>query len=111
MSTQTNHHKRGRPLDRRLTHKSQQQFLAAGVEVEIEEPRSDSEYDSDAIVVGKGRKCPRVSEAPPNYAPSVMRMLSTPQLSPQLATSPPPRMETAIPNLALLEWYLKVFRI
>jgi hypothetical protein len=56
MSAQINHHKRGRSLDQRPTPTTRHRFVTAGVEVEIEEPRSDSEYDSDVIVVGKGRK-------------------------------------------------------
>jgi hypothetical protein len=60
---------------------------------------------TDVIVVGKGRKCPRVSETPPNHAQSALRMLFEPQLSPQIPTSPPPAMEIDIRDPAVLEWY------
>jgi hypothetical protein len=105
MSTQPNVHKRGRSVDLRSTYTSEKRFLTSGVEVEIEEPRSDSEYDSDVIVVGKGLKCPRVSETPPNHAPSALRMLPAPQNSPQPPGSPVPPPETPDRDPGLLEWY------
>jgi hypothetical protein len=73
------------------------------VEVGIEEPRSDSEYDSDVIVVENGQKCPRGPETPPNYAQPAVKMLPGPQFSPQLPSSLLPAMGTAIRNPALLE--------
>jgi hypothetical protein len=94
MSTQPNVHKRGRSVDQRSTYTSEKRFLTSEVEVEIEERRSDSEYDSDVIVVGKGRKCPRVSETPQNHTPSAMRMLPAPQSSPQPPQSPVPPPDT-----------------
>jgi hypothetical protein len=105
MSTQPNVHKRGRSVDQRSTYTSEKRFLTSGVEVEIEEPRSDSEYDSDVIVVGKGRKCPRISETPPNHAPSAMRMLPAPPSSPQPQGSPVPPPETLNRDPGQLEWY------
>jgi hypothetical protein len=80
-------------------------FLTSGVEVEIEEPSSDSEYDSDVIVVGKGRKCPPISETPPNHAPSAMRMLPAPPSSPLPQGSPVPPPEKLNGDPGLLEWY------
>jgi hypothetical protein len=105
MSTQPNVHKRGRSVNQRSTYTSEKRFLTSGVEVEIEEPRSDSEYDSDVIVVGKGRKCPRISETPPNHAPSAMRILPAPPSSPQPQGSPVPPPETPNRDPGLLEWY------
>jgi hypothetical protein len=105
MSMQPNIHKRGRSLGQRSAYRSQQRLLPSGVEVGMEELRSDSEYDSDVIVVGKGRKCPRISETPPNHGPSTMRMLPASQASPQMPKSPPPPAETATQDPALLEWY------
>jgi hypothetical protein len=63
-------HKRGRSLDQRLFGNSEDRFITAGGEAEAEATTSDSEYDSDVIVVGKGRKCLRVSRTPPNHTPS-----------------------------------------
>jgi hypothetical protein len=94
MSTQPNVYKGGQSVDQRRIYTSEKQFLRSGIEVEIEEPRSDTEYDSDVIVVGKGRKCPRISETPPNHAPSAMRMLPAPPSSPQPQGSPVPPPET-----------------
>jgi hypothetical protein len=105
MSAQINRHKRGRSLDQRPTPTTRHRFVTAGVEVEIEEPRSDSEYDSDVIVVVKGRKCLTVSETPPHHAPSALRMLPTAQLSLQLPSSPQAAMETDFRHQALLEWH------
>jgi hypothetical protein len=79
--------------------------LLSGVEVDIEEPRSDSEYDSDVIVVGMGRKCRRISETPPNHAPSAMRMLPAPPSSSQSQRSPIPPPETLNQDPGRLEWY------
>jgi hypothetical protein len=67
------------------------------VEVEPEEIRSESEYDSDVIVIGKRRKCPCVSRTPPKYMPSSMHTLLPPPGLPVL-----PR---TIPRPVLLEWY------
>jgi hypothetical protein len=105
MSTQPNVHKRGRSVDQRSTYTSEKRFLTSGVEVEIGEPSSDSEYDSNVIVVGKGRKCPRIFETPPNHAPSAMRMLPAPQSLPQPPGSPVPPPETPNRDPGLLEWY------
>ena len=105
MSAQINHHKRGRSLDQRPTPTTRYLYGTASVEDEIEEPRSDLEYDADVIVVGKGRKCPRVSETPPHHAPSASRMLPAAQLSPQLPSSPLAAMETDYRHQALLEWH------
>jgi hypothetical protein len=71
-------HKRGRSLDQRLFSESEHRFITASGEVEAQATTSDSEYDSDVIVVGKGRQCPRVSRAPPNHTPSWMRALPQP---------------------------------
>jgi hypothetical protein len=56
-------------------------------------------------VVGKRRKCPRISESPPNHAPSAMRMLPAPPSSPQPQGSPVPPPETLNRDPGLLEWY------
>jgi hypothetical protein len=53
-------HKRGRSLDLRLFCNSEQRFIHANGEVEVEATTSNSEYDSDVVVVGEGRKCRRV---------------------------------------------------
>jgi hypothetical protein len=92
-------HKRGRSLDQRLSSKSEHRFITASGEVEAQATTSDSEYDSDVIVVGKGRKCPRVSRTPPNHMPSWMRTLPQPPTSPQSTSS------TSLPEPALLEWH------
>jgi hypothetical protein len=47
-------HKRGRSLDQRLFGNSEHRFITASGEAEAEATTSDSEYDSDVIVVGKG---------------------------------------------------------
>jgi hypothetical protein len=49
-------HKRGRSLDQRLSTQSEYRFITASGEVEVQAMISDSEYDSDIIVVGKGLK-------------------------------------------------------
>jgi hypothetical protein len=88
-------HKRGRSLDQRFICNSEQRFITAS-EVEANETRSESEYDSDVIVIGKGRKCPRVSRTPPNHMPSSRRTLPsqpTPHILPRITPEP-----------ALLEW-------
>jgi hypothetical protein len=92
-------HKRGRSLDQRLFSKSEHRFITASGEVEAQAMTSDSEYDSDVIVVGKGRKCARVSRTPPNHTPSWMRALPQPPTSPQSISS------TSLPEPALLEWH------
>jgi hypothetical protein len=56
-------------------------------------------------MVGKGRKFPRISETPPNHAPSAMRMLPAPPSSPQPQGSPVPPPETPNRDPGLLEWY------
>jgi hypothetical protein len=104
MSTQPNIHKRGRSVDQRSTYTSENRFLKSGVEVEIEEPRSHSEYDSDVIVVGTGQKCPPISETLPNHAPSAMWMLHARLSSPQPQGSPVPPPETLNRGPGLLEW-------
>jgi hypothetical protein len=73
-------------------------FITPSGEVESQAMTSDSEYDSDVIVIGKGRKCPRVSRMPPNHTPSWMRALPQPPTSPQRISS------TSLPEPALLEW-------
>jgi hypothetical protein len=83
-------HKRGR---------SEHRVITASGEVEAQATTSDSEYDSDVIVVGKGRKCPRVSRTPPNHTPSWMRALPQPPTSPQSISS------TSLPEPAPLEWH------
>jgi hypothetical protein len=90
-------HKRGRSLDQRLFCNSEQRFITTSGEVDAEETRSESDYDSDVMVVGKGRKCPRVSRTPPNHVPSSKRTVPLQPTSPIL-----PRI---IANPALLEWY------
>jgi hypothetical protein len=92
-------HKRGRSLDQRLFGNSEHRFITASGEAEAEATTSDSEYDSDVIVVGKGRKCPRVSRTPPNHTPSWMRTLPLPSTSPQDVAS------RSLPDPALLEWH------
>jgi hypothetical protein len=92
-------HKRGRSLDDRLFSKSEHRFITATGEVEAQATTSDSEYDSDVIVVGKGRTCPRVSRTPPNHTPSWMRALPQSPISPQSISS------TSLPEPALLEWH------
>jgi hypothetical protein len=92
-------HKRGRSLDQRLFGNSEHRFITASGEAEAEATTSDSEYDSDVIVMGKGRKCPRVSRTPPNHTPSWMRTLPLPSTSPQDVTS------RSLPDPALLEWH------
>jgi hypothetical protein len=72
--------------------------ITAGGEQGVHESTSDSEYDSDVIVVGKGRKCPRISETPPNHALSEMRNILAP---PTLLLPIPPE----IPEPGPLEWY------
>jgi hypothetical protein len=91
-------HKRGRSLDQRLLSQFEHRFITASGEVEAQGTTSDSEYDSDLIVVGKGRKCPRVSRTLPNHTPSWMRALPLPPTSPSIAS-------TSIPDPALLEWH------
>jgi hypothetical protein len=44
-------------LDQRLFGNSEDRFITASGEAEAEVTTSDSEYDPDVIVVGKGRKC------------------------------------------------------
>jgi hypothetical protein len=56
-------------------------------------------------VVGKGQKCPRISETPPNHAPSAMRMLPAPPSSPRPQRSHVPPPETLNRDPGLLEWY------
>jgi hypothetical protein len=90
-------HKRGRSLDQRLFSKSEHKFITASGEVEEQATTSDPEYDSDVIVVGEGRKCPRVSRTPPNHMPSWMRTVPLPPTSPASIAS------TSIPEPALLE--------
>jgi hypothetical protein len=92
-------HKRGRSFDQRLFSKSELRFITASGEVEAQPTTSDSEYDSDVIVVGKRRKCPSVSRTPPNHTPSWMRALPQPPTSPQSISS------TSLPEPALLEWH------
>jgi hypothetical protein len=92
-------HKRGGSFDQRLFSKSEQRFITASGEVEAQATTSDSEYNSDVIVVGKGRKCPRVSRTPPNHTPSWMRALPLPP------TSPPSIASTSIPEPAPREWH------
>jgi hypothetical protein len=92
-------HKRGRSLDQRLFSKSEHRFITASGEVEAQATTSDSEYDSDVIVGGKGRKCPRVSRTPPNHTLSWMCALPLPP------TSPPSIASTSLPEPALLEWH------
>jgi hypothetical protein len=81
--------KRGRSVDQRLICNVEQRFITASRDVDSEEARSDSEYDSDVIVVGKGRKCPRVSKTPPNHTPSSMRTLTPPPTFSQEAVNRP----------------------
>jgi hypothetical protein len=104
MSTQPNIHNRGRSVDQRSTYTSKNLFLTSGYEVKIEEPRSDSEYDSDVIVVGKGQKSRGISETPPNHAPSAIRMLPAPPSLPQPQGSPIPPPDTLNRDPGLLEW-------
>jgi hypothetical protein len=75
MSRQSKNHKCGRSLDLQPLNNNQNQnrLITAGFELEIEEIKSDSEYDSD-VIVGRGRKAPRVSRTPPHHGPSAMRM-------------------------------------
>jgi hypothetical protein len=47
-------HKQGRSLDQRLFGNSEHRFITASSEAEAETTTSDSEYDSDVIMVGKG---------------------------------------------------------
>jgi hypothetical protein len=84
MSGQSKNQKRGRSLDLHPSYNNQNQnrLITAGYELEIEEIKSDSEYDSDVIIC-RGRKAPRVSRTPPHHGPSAMRML------PALPSSPP----------------------
>jgi hypothetical protein len=70
-------HKRTRSVDQCVICHSEQRFITAGGDVEPEETRSESENDSDVIVVGKGRKCPRVSSTPLILRPSSMRTCYT----------------------------------
>jgi hypothetical protein len=49
---------------------SEHRFITASGEAEAEATTSDSGYDSDVIVVGKGQKCLRVSLTLPNHTPS-----------------------------------------
>jgi hypothetical protein len=93
MSRQSNNQKRGRSLN------LQPSYVTDGYEVEIEEIKSDSEYDSDVTVIGRGRKAPRVSRTPPHHGPSALRMLPAPPSSPLLQPSTP------APEPACLEWY------
>jgi hypothetical protein len=104
MSPITNH-KRSRLYSQKSSFTAQQRLITAGCEPEIEEPRSDSEYDSDVIVVGKARKCPRVSETPSNHAPSTMRMSPAPQTSPRLPSHQPLQTQASAPEPAMLEWH------
>jgi hypothetical protein len=60
---------------------------------------SDSQYDSDVIVMGNGRKCARVSQMPPNHLPSWMRTLPQPPISVQSISS------TSLPQPGLLKWH------
>jgi hypothetical protein len=92
-------HKRGRSVDQRLFGNSEHRFITASGEAEAEATTSDSEYDSDVIVVGKGRKCPRGSRTPPNHTQSWMRTLPLPSTSPQDVAS------RSLPDPALLEWH------
>jgi hypothetical protein len=48
-------HKRGRSLDLHLCSNSENKFITTTSEAEIAATTSDSEYDSDVIVVGKGQ--------------------------------------------------------
>jgi hypothetical protein len=90
-------HKRGRLLDQRLFSKSEHRFITAIGKVEAPATTSDSEYDYDVIVVGKERKCLRVSRKPPNHMPSWMRALPQPPTSAQRFSS------ISVPEPALLE--------
>jgi hypothetical protein len=92
-------HKRSRSLDQQLFTKSEHRFITASGEVEAQVMTSDLEYESDVMVVGKGRKCSRVKRKPPNQVPSWMRTLPLPP------TSPPSIPSTNIPEPALLEWH------
>jgi hypothetical protein len=86
--------KRGRSMDQHTMGKTQQRLITAGDQVEPDEAKSDSEYDS----VGKGRKCLRVSRTPLHHTPSSMRiMLHNASIEPvSNATAPAP---------GLLEWH------
>jgi hypothetical protein len=53
-------------------------LLISWVEVKVEDPRRDSEYDSDLILVGNGHKCRPISETLPNLSPSGLRILPAP---------------------------------
>jgi hypothetical protein len=92
-------HKRGRSVDQRLICNFEQRLIAASRDVDSEEARSDSEYDSDVIVVGKGRQYPRVSKTPHNHTPSSMRTLPPSPTSSQEAVNGP------VPEPALVEWH------
>jgi hypothetical protein len=100
MSGQSKNQKRGRSLDLHPSYNNQNQnrLITAGYELEIEEIKSDSEYDSD-VIIGRGRKAPRVSRTPPHHGPSAMRML------PALPSSPPLQPGTPAQDPALLEWH------
>jgi hypothetical protein len=76
MSRQSKNQKRGRLLDLQplYNNRNQNRLIAADYELEIEEIKSDSEYDSD-VIIGRGRKAPRVSRTAPHHGPSAMRML------------------------------------
>jgi hypothetical protein len=76
----------------------QNHFIAAGGEQGVHKSISDPEYNSDVIVVGQGRKYPRISETPPNHALSEMRNIAAPP-TPLLPIPP------EIPEPGLLEWY------
>jgi hypothetical protein len=100
MSRQSKNQKRGRPLDLQPSYNDQNQnlLITAGYELEIEEIKLDSEYDSD-VIVGRGRKAPRVSQTPPHHGPSAMRML------PASPSSPLRQPCTPAQDPALLEWH------
>jgi hypothetical protein len=63
-------HKRGRSLDQGLFGNSGPRFITPSGEAVAEATTSDSEYDSDVMVVGNGRKSPTVPRPPPNHTPT-----------------------------------------
>jgi hypothetical protein len=98
VSAITNTHKRSRSLDHISMKTIQNHFIAAGGEQGVHKSISDPEYNSDVIVVGQGRKYPRISETPPNYDLSEMRNIAAPP-------TPPLPIPPEIPEPGLLEWY------
>jgi hypothetical protein len=98
ISTITNTHKRSRSRDHISMNTIQNRFITAGGEQRVHKFTSDLEYDSYVIVVGNGRKCPRICETPPNHALSRMRNITAPP-TPLLPIPP------EIPEPGLLEWY------